>query len=125
MRDQILIDIAMSQPESHSDLEKIEGLPESTIRRAGDRLLSIIAEATHDQTNYRPPTRPSERQKSILKKMQQVVTACAEDLGIPAEIVAPKKELSAAMMRGTESRVFRGWRQDIVGNDLRKLLNDS
>jgi ribonuclease D len=124
MRDQVLIDIAMTQPENRDDLADIEGLPESTIRRAGDELLGMLAEATHDQTGYRPPSRPNEHQKSILKKMQQVVTTCAEDFGISAEIVAPKKELSAAMLGRTESRVFRGWRRDLVGNDLLQLLAD-
>lgn len=125
MRDQVLIDIAMSQPESLSGLAKIEGLPESTVRRAGERLLAIVAEATHDQTGYRPPERPNESQKSVLKKMQQIVTACAEDLGISAEIVAPKKELSAAMQGKTESRVFRGWRREVLGNDLLELVKNS
>jgi ribonuclease D len=125
MRDQMLIDIAMTQPESLSDLARIEGLPESTIRRAGDQLLAIIADATHDQTGYCPPERPNEGQKSVLKKMQQIVTACAEDVGISAEIVAPKKELSAAMLGMTESRVFKGWRREIVGNDLLELVKNS
>jgi ribonuclease D len=124
MRDQILIDIAMTQPGTLGDLAKIEGLPESTIRRAGDRLLTIVADATHDQTDYRPPERPNEEQKSLLKKMQKTVTACAEDLGISAELVAPKKELTAAMLGQTESRVFRGWRREIVGNDLLALVNN-
>jgi ribonuclease D len=124
MRDQMLIDIAMGQPESRADLARIDGLPESTIRRAGDRLLAIVEEATHDETGYQPPARPDEDQKKMLKKMQQVVTANAEELGISAEIVAPKKELSAAMLGNTESRVFRGWRRDIVGNDLLKLLEN-
>jgi len=122
MRDQTLIDIAMGQPKSHNDLAKIDGLAESTIRRAGDRLLAIIADATHDETGYQPPARPDESQKSVLKKMQQVVAARAADLGISAEIVAPKKELSAAMLGNTDTRVFSGWRLDVAGTDLLKLL---
>lgn len=124
MRDQMLIDIAMTQPEDHGDLAKIDGLPESTIRRAGDQLLTIIADATHDVTGYRPPARPEEAQKAILKKLQQTITACAEDLGIASELVAPKKELSAAMLGDRESRVFNGWRRDVVGDALMELLEN-
>ncbi len=122
MRDQTLIDIAMTQPRDHKDLAKIEGLPESTIRRAGDQLLTILADSTHDESDYQPPSRPDENQKSVLKKMQQLVAARAAELGVSAEIVAPRKELSAAMLGETESRVFRGWRRDVAGNDLLDLL---
>lgn len=125
MRDAMLIDIAMAQPENHADLEKINGLPESTIRRAGDQLLTIIADATHDESGYRPPARPDEAQKAVLKKLQQTVTDCAGDLGIASELIAPKKELSAAMLGDRESRVFKGWRQDVVGDALLELLENS
>ena len=122
MRDSLLIDIAMAQPEALSDLADLDGLSENTIRRVGDELLSIIANATHDESGYRPPPRPDEYQKATLKKMQQSVTACAQELGVSTEIVAPKKELSAAISGQTASRVFKGWRREIVGNDLLDLL---
>jgi ribonuclease D len=122
LRDQVLVDIAMTQPKGRGDLAKISGLPESTIRKAGDQLVAIVSEATHDETGYAPPPRPDEEQKAVLKKMQQLVTACAEDLGIATEIVAPKKELSAAMFGQRESRVFKGWRREVVGDTLLSLL---
>jgi ribonuclease D len=125
MRDQMLIDVAMARPEDLKDLARIDGLPESTIRRAGDQLLTIVADATHDESGYRPPDRPDENQKSLLKKMQKVVVSRAEELGISTEIVAPKKELSAAMLGQTESRVFRGWRRSVVGEALLELLDRS
>jgi ribonuclease D len=122
LRDQILVDIAMTQPNGRSDLAKISGLPESTIRKAGEQLIAIVADATHDESGYAPPPRPDEEQKAVLKKMQQTVTACAEDLGIATELVAPKKELSAAMLGHRESRVFKGWRREVVGDTLLSLL---
>jgi len=125
MRDQMLIDIAMSQPKSREDLTRIDGLPESTIRRAGEQLLSIIADATHDESGYSPPPRPDEKQKAVLKRMQQEVSACAESLGLATELVAPKKELSAVMLGARESRAFRGWRRELVGDALLELIENS
>jgi len=124
MRDQILIDIAMSQPEDHSGLSKIEGLAESTVRRAGDQLLGIVADATDNASGYSPPPRPDEKQKAMLKRMQQTVADCAKNLGLATELVAPKKELSAAMLGHTESRVFRGWRQEAIGSALLELMGN-
>jgi ribonuclease D len=122
MRDPVLIELAIRCPDSKSDLGDIDGLAEKTIRRAGAELLAIIAAASHDDTGYRPPPRPDERQKAALKEMQRQVAACAQQLGIAAELLAPKKELSAAMLGNRESRVFRGWRRELVGERLLEFL---
>ena len=55
--------------------------------------------------------------------MQTYVQEVANDLGIAAEIIAPKKELTAAMLGDTSGRVFSGWREKIVGAELRNLIS--
>jgi len=124
VRDSVLLDIAVTRPGTLAELGDIQDLAESTVRRAGKKLLEIIDTATHDKSNYKPPARPGEREKSLLKKMQQVVSEAAESLGIATEIVAPKKELSAALLGERRSRVFRGWRREIVGDALTELLDN-
>ncbi|MGI9205198.1 MAG: ribonuclease D [Woeseiaceae bacterium] len=124
MRDSVLLDIAITQPATLGELGNIQDLAESTVRRAGKKLLKIVETATHDKSNYRPPERPGEREKSLLKKMQKTVSDAAESLGIATEIVAPKKELSAALHGEQKSRVFRGWRREIVGDSLAEILNN-
>ncbi len=54
--------------------------------------------------------------------MQAQVTACAEELNIAVEIVAPKKELSASLNGDRDSRVFTGWRHDVIGKSLLEML---
>ena len=55
--------------------------------------------------------------------MQRRVAACAEELGIAAETVLSKRELSAIIIAGNrQSRAFDGWRAELVGNELRALL---
>ncbi len=55
--------------------------------------------------------------------MQAVVAECANDLGIAAETIASKKELSGVIIGGNrESRVFNGWRKDLIGDQLATLL---
>jgi len=125
MRDTVLIGVAVSAPANRAQLANIEGMPESTVRRAGDQLLSIVAETTHDSTQYQPPSRPDEKQKALLKIMQQRVSKHAESLGIASEIVAPKKELSAAIFGSRDSRVFRGWRRASIGQYLLELLENA
>ena len=62
-------------------------------------------------------------QKKTLKEMQSLVSTCAEDLGLAAELVAPRKELSAAMLGERDLRVFSGWRRKAVGEALLALVD--
>ena len=54
--------------------------------------------------------------------MQSKVAAVSEELGLAAELLAPKKELSAIMLGSRESRVLNGWRRELIGDQLLGLL---
>ena len=55
--------------------------------------------------------------------MQAKVQSCADDLGIAAETVASKRELSAVIVSGSrKSRVFAGGRAPLIGAELVVLL---
>ena len=107
LRDTVVLEIAQAMPRSKQALHSISGLADRTAARAGDELLDVISTAMDNVTDYVPPTRPDEKQKDVLKKAQKTVADCAADLGVSAEIVASKKELSAALSGVRDSRVFR------------------
>lgn len=122
-RDSALLEIAFSLPTTKRQLEAIDDLPSGLVKRSGQRLIDVVAESAADDHNHRPPSAPNEEQKALLKKMQAHVANCAEALGLSAEIIAPKKELSAVIIGGDrDSRVFSGWRRELVGKDLLQLL---
>jgi ribonuclease D len=122
MRDAVLIDIAVTNPGSRAALAGIEGMAERTVHRVGSTILGILSEASGDNSSYQPPRRPTEAQKAALKAMQKLVAGHAADLGIAAEVLAPRKELAAAMQGERDTRVFRGWRRDLFGERLLELL---
>ncbi|MDJ0919073.1 MAG: ribonuclease D [Woeseiaceae bacterium] len=124
LRDAALIDMAYRQPQSLSALKSIESIPDKVAKRAGEELLDVIRSASGEDSAYKPPQPPSERQKSLLKEMQSMVAKCARELGIPAEIVAAKKELSYAVTTGQhDSRVFSNWRRELIGDALIEKLS--
>ena len=51
-------------------------------------------------------------------------TVPAEELGLAAELIAPKKDLSAALLGDRNLRVFRGWRRDHIGLRLLEMLEN-
>ena len=122
LRDRVMLEMATKLPTSKQALRGIEGLPGKVMQRAGDRLIDVIAKSGSDR-HYRPPSAPNEQQKRVLKAMQAIVAEYADDLSLSAEIIAPRKELSAAVLNGnTDSRVFSGWRRELVGEKLLALL---
>ena len=123
MRDSVLLSIAWNLPQSEDELADIQGVPPKLVRRAGKRLLDEIASSARDQGDYTPPRPPNERQKALLKEMQSRVATCADELGVAAETVASKRELSGVIINGKrKSRLFTGWRAKVIGEELRELL---
>ena len=122
IRDNVLIDIAINAHESKSTLMQVDGLSEKMVHRLGADILRILADATHDKSSYEPPRRPNEAEKAALKEMQRKVAAVSKELGLAAELLAPKRELSAMMLGNRESRVLNGWRRELIGDQLLGLL---
>jgi len=122
LRDNVLVDLAARQPQSTRDLGKVDGLAPRLAQRAGKALLAEIRESASDGNDYRPPAPPDETQKQQLKAMQAVVASRAEELGISAELIAPRRDLAAVVAGDRESRLFQGWRKELLGDDLAELL---
>jgi ribonuclease D len=124
MRDNVLLGIAYNLPDSEAAMADIQGVPPKLVKRVGHQLLELVAASAQEDKDYSPPRPPDEGQKSLLKEMQARVAACADELGIAAETVASKRELSAVIISRTRnSRVFSGWRAALVGDDLLGLLS--
>ncbi len=123
LRDSPLLDIAYKLPTSVEALSGIEGVPPKLVSRVGQDIVDTVAASAHDANGYQPPQPPDESQKALLKAMQSKVAECARDLDLSAETVASKRELSAVVISGNqESRVFTGWRRDLIGEQLLGLL---
>jgi len=124
MRDAVLLDIAVRQPDSRRKLGATPGLAERTAARAGERILALLAAAANTQSDYVPPGKPDERQKAVLANMQRQVSDAAEDLGVATELIAPRKDLSSALLGNRDLRIFRGWRRALIGQRLLDLLEN-
>ena len=105
------------------ELENMADLSPGLIRRAGNSIVDAIETAKSDDNDYAPPRPPDESQKALLKSMQKQVADCAENLGLAAETVASKRDLSAIILGGDrKSKVLSGWRRELIGEELLELL---
>jgi ribonuclease D len=123
VRDNVLLEIANKLPATEQELAALDGIPPKLVNRVGTQLLQAVAASASDDNDYSPPQRPTEQHKALLKTMQARVAKCAESLGLAAETIASKRELAAIIISGSrESRVFQGWRGELIGNELVSLL---
>jgi len=122
LKDTVLLELAVKRPASLSRMTAIDGMPERLVGRAGRQLLEILDLAASNVDDYEPPQRPDEKQKALLKTIQQAVSTCAADLGLSPEIIAARKELSAALRGDLRGRLFRGWRRELIGNQLLEFV---
>jgi ribonuclease D len=123
IRDNVLLDIAYKLPSTESQLANIEGIPAKLVGRVGKQIIEVVGASKDDDDGYRPPQPPDETQKALLKEMQAHVADCAKGLDLAAETVASKRELSTVIISGNrDSRVFTGWRKDLIGESLLQML---
>ena len=122
LKDALLLEIARRGPQSIDDLAHIDGVPPAVVRRAGAEILDMLKDAAGDVDSDRPPAAPTEGERATLNAMQRSVAAAADELGLATEVLAPRRELAAALRGDRDCRVFSGWRRDLVGQRLLDML---
>ena len=130
LADHALVELARRRPRDRAGLEHIRGLPEQTTRRRGDRLLEAVERGARREPPPKPPE-PAARDSAeapLVSLAQALVRQRSRENGIAVELVATQSELSAlvsaARRHGGDAgvRVEEGWRNELVGAELRELL---
>lgn len=123
--DDALYRIAERAPASMPQLAALEALPPKTLERHGASLLQAVAAANSDGpavVDEEPPL--DEVQKTRLKRLQETVRGLAASLEIPVSLLAPRADLERLARHGEGAGVMllQGWRRDVAGADVLKLL---
>ena len=122
-KDSQLLEIANQLPTSVDELARIDALPAGLVRRSGTTIVAAVTAGRSDDNGYAPPRPPDEAQKKVFRSMQQYVATCAADLGIAAETLASKRDLSAVIINGDrDSKILTGWRRPLIGDRLLELM---
>ncbi|MGI9095330.1 MAG: ribonuclease D [Thermoleophilaceae bacterium] len=128
--DQALVELARRRPRDRAALESIRGLPQQTLHRRGAEVIEQI-KASRDDTP--PPAAPPAPRRDpteapLVSLAQAVVRHRSMESGVAPELIATQSELSAlvgAVRRGTDRssvRALDGWRRELVGDELRELI---
>jgi ribonuclease D len=129
--DPALVELAKRKPSSTQGLEQIRGLHPPVIKRRGQAILEAIARGREAE----PIPREEARGRSdpgdapLIALVEALLRTRSLEAGLAYELIASRAELEqivGAARRGEpepDVRTLRGWRYELVGEDLRALLD--
>ncbi len=127
MSDMVIAAIARASPRSVADLAKVRGVDKGLARgRLGKAILASVAEGR--ASNWRPPKRRTKRTQSQAKLRPAVglvsswVVQLARERKIEPSLLATRADIEAFVRGDEDSRLTRGWRCDLLGEPIRRLL---
>ncbi len=130
LADAPLVELAKRQPSDLRGLEQLRGIHPSAIRRRGQDVLDAIARgrdaAPIPREEHRGRTQPADAPRIALA--EALLRSRALEAGLAYELIASRAELEQivdAARRGEplpQVRTLEGWRDELVGGDLRELL---
>lgn len=126
LSDMAVVTIAEAAPRSAEELAKLRGVDSGLARgRLCQPILAAVAEGI--KLDWRPP--PSPRPARLgrdLKPAVGLVTTwiqqTARDLAIDPSMLATRADIEALMRGDPDARLDRGWRGDLVGAPIRRLV---
>ncbi len=131
LADPALVELAKRKPSSISALEQIRGLHPPVIKRRGQAIIDAIARGRDGE----PIPREEARARSepgdapLIALSEALLRARSLEAELAYELIASRAELEqivGAARRGDpepDVRTLRGWRSELVGEDLRALLS--
>jgi ribonuclease D len=131
--DPALMEIARRKPATRAELERIRGAGGGSVRRRADELLAAVERGRArppepaPEATRSPPTRPEDA--PLVALAESLVRAHAVSAGVAYELIASRNELQALVASrrdgaaAPEVRVLRGWRHELVGAELLRLLD--
>lgn len=126
LADKFLLEIAAANPHDQSQLSKVPDLPAGIARKQGRALLEVLRQANddvqHERVEFKRQVKPAPPDAKVLKQLSHVVRDAAAALGISAELLAPRRELTAIVRGDRDVRQFRGWRKTVIGDRLLELI---
>jgi ribonuclease D len=128
--DPALVEAAKRHPDTLEGLAQIRGVHRSVIKRRGEAILEAIERGLQDSPipRERGRDRSDPSDSPLIALAEALLRARALDAGLAYELIASRAELEAivgAARRGEPDppvRPLTGWRESLVGSDLRDLL---
>jgi ribonuclease D len=128
--DHVLVEVARRQPNSRRALEEVRGMPGQTIQRWGRELLDAVERGKDapDAPDLPEVEQGDSSDAPLIALGQALVRQRAIEAKVAVDLVATQSDIAGvvgALRRSNgaaDVRTLEGWRRELVGNELVKLL---
>jgi ribonuclease D len=120
-----VVGVAQRRPKNQADLARIRGVDERHARgKVGEGVLAAVAEGRGQEV-----PRSTATSRELDRKFRPAVALVAawvgqlsRDLEIEASMVATRNDIEALLAGDPDARLTRGWRAELVGERIRRLV---
>ena len=121
-----VVGVAVSKPTSVEELRRIRGVDGRTLRSSMaqdlvDAVKAAVASPPRPAAAPPQPELPAELRPAV-PLVSAWVSQLARDLEIELALLATRADLEALLRGDCDARLARGWRADLVGEPIRRLL---
>jgi ribonuclease D len=128
--DHVLVEVARRQPDSRRALEEVRGMPSQTFQRWHRELLDAVARGREapDAPDLPEVEQGDSSDAPLIALGQALVRQRAIEAKVAVDLVSTQSDIAAvvgALRRDNgepEVRTLQGWRRELVGDELVKLL---
>jgi ribonuclease D len=123
--DTAIFDLAQINPTSRAALGAVRSLPQPMNNAIAQSLLEALRENSQAEVTDQEPgkdSRPTPEQRAVIERLARLVDARAAELGVSAEILAPRGELKALAMGERDLNSLSGWRLEEIGGKLLETM---
>ena len=127
LSDVVVVSIAQAAPRTAEELAAVRGVGEGVARgRLGKAILEAVADGL--KTDWRPPPKRPARSEAVDRLRPAVglvtswVSQLARDRMIEPSLLATRADIEALIRGDPDARLATGWRSDMVGEPLRRLV---
>src|SRR4051812_22612113 len=129
--DHVLVEVARRQPDSKRGLEEVRGMPTQTFQRWNRELLEAVERGKEapDAPDLPDIEQGDSGDAPLIALGQALVRQRAMEAKVAVDLVSTQSDIAAvvgSLRRSNgeaEVRTLQGWRRELVGNELVKLLS--
>jgi ribonuclease D len=126
MPDLAVVTIAQRPPKGAGELHKVRGLDDRHLRGPqAEELLAAIERAISEPTERKDDQAPRDLDRELRPAVGLVaawVSQLARNLEIDTALLATRADLEALLRNDADARLAEGWRADLVGEPVRRLV---
>ena len=122
---ELATNLARTPPSDRAQLQsQLEAHPKAP-RKLGDAIWQALTTPVDDEAQAPLARNASNEDKNALKRLQDAVSACSAELGLPDGILASRRYLEALQENGDWPIALAGWRREVLEPTLAPLLSQT